>query len=49
MALILFDDERARAWTPFSVTRPGAELLFGCLTLRVRAERLWGEPCAGQQ
>ena len=47
MALIFFDDERARAWTPFSVTRPGGELLFGCLTLRTRAERFWGEPCVG--
>ena len=47
MALILFDDERARAWTPFSVTRPAGELLFGCLTLRERAERFWGEPCVG--
>ena len=47
MALILFDDERARAWTPFSVTRPAGELLFGCLTLRERAERFWGEACVG--
>jgi UDP-N-acetylglucosamine diphosphorylase/glucosamine-1-phosphate N-acetyltransferase len=47
MALVLFDDERARAWTPFSVTRPAGELLFGCLTLRDRAERFWGEKCVG--
>ena len=47
MALILFDDERARNWTPFSVTRPAGELLFGCLTLRERAERFWGEACVG--
>jgi len=47
MALILFDDERARAWTPFSVTRPAGELLFGCLTLRERAEHFWGGPCVG--
>ena len=47
MALILFDDERARAWTPFAVTRPAGELLFGCLSLRERAERFWGEPCLG--
>ena len=47
MALILFDDERARAWAPFSVTRPAGELLFGCLTLRERAERFWGEACVG--
>ena len=47
MPLVLFDDERARAWTPFTVTRPAGELLFGCLTLRERAERFWGEPCVG--
>ena len=47
MALILFDDERARAWTPFSVTRPAGELRFGCLTLRERAERFWGQACVG--
>ena len=47
MALILFDDERARAWIPFSVTRPAGELLFGCLTLRERSERFWGEACVG--
>ncbi len=43
MALVLFDDERARAWTPFTVTRPAGELLFGCLTLRERAEHFCGE------
>ncbi len=47
MSLFLFDDERARAWTPFTVTRPAGELLFGCLTLRGRAEHFWGEPCVG--
>ena len=47
MALILFDDERARAWIPFSVTRPAGELLFGCLTLRERSEHFWGEACVG--
>ena len=47
MALILFDDERARAWIPFSVARPAGELLFGCLTLRERSERFWGEACVG--
>ena len=47
MALVLFDDERARAWIPFTVTRPAGELLFGCLTLRERAERFWGEACVG--
>ena len=47
MALVLFDDGRARAWTPFTVSRPAGELLFGCLTLRERAERFWGEACVG--
>ena len=47
MALVLFDDGRARAWTPFTVSRPAGELLFGCLTLRERAERFWGEACLG--
>lgn len=47
MALILFDDERARAWAPFTATRPAGELLFGCLTLRERAEHFWGEVCVG--
>lgn len=45
MALLLFDDARARAWTPLTVTRPAGELLFGCLRLRERAERYWGETC----
>jgi len=47
MTLIMFDDKRARAWTPFTLTRPAGELLFGCLTLRERAERFWGESCMG--
>ena len=47
MALILFDDERARAWTPFTLTRPAGELLFGCQSLRDRAERFWGSACTG--
>ena len=47
MALYLFDDARARSWTPFSTTRPAGELLFGCLLLRERAERFWGTPCTG--
>ena len=47
MALVLFDDDRARAWIPLTLTRPAGELLFGCLTLRERAEHFWGEACAG--
>ena len=45
--LYLFDDSRARRWAPFSLTRPVGELLFGCRTLRDRAEDLFGLPCAG--
>jgi UDP-N-acetylglucosamine diphosphorylase/glucosamine-1-phosphate N-acetyltransferase len=45
--LYLFDDRRARRWAPFSLTRPVGEMLFGCLTLRERAERVLGLSCAG--
>jgi len=44
--LYLFDDARARSWSPFSRTRPVGELLFGCLLQRERAERIFG-PCEG--
>ena len=47
MALVLFDDDRARAWTPLTLTRLAGELMFGCLTLRERAEHFWGEACVG--
>ena len=47
MALFLFADGRARDWAPLTVTRPAGRLLFGCLTLRERAERFWGESCVG--
>ena len=45
--LYLFDDRRARAWTPFSTTRPIGELLFGCTRLRERAERVLHLQAAG--
>ncbi|MGE0159290.1 MAG: putative sugar nucleotidyl transferase [Gemmatimonadales bacterium] len=45
--LFLFDDGRARRWAPFTLTRPAGELLFGCMTLRERAERVFGAACAG--
>lgn len=45
--LFLFDDRHARRWAPFTLTRPAGELLHGCLTLRERAERVLGVPCAG--
>lgn len=45
--LIFFDDAQARAWAPFSLTRPAGELIFGTMTLRERAERVLGVGCAG--
>lgn len=45
--LLLFDDRRARRWAPFTLTRPAGELLFGCLSLRERAELVLGARCAG--
>lgn len=45
--LILFDDQTARNWEPFALTRPAGELLFGVLTLRERAERAYATKCAG--
>jgi UDP-N-acetylglucosamine diphosphorylase / glucose-1-phosphate thymidylyltransferase / UDP-N-acetylgalactosamine diphosphorylase / glucosamine-1-phosphate N-acetyltransferase / galactosamine-1-phosphate N-acetyltransferase len=45
--LYLFDDRQARRWAPLTLTRPVGELLFGCLGLRERAERVLGAPCAG--
>ncbi|HEX2093938.1 MAG TPA: putative sugar nucleotidyl transferase [Longimicrobiaceae bacterium] len=46
LSLILFDDDTARRWEPFALTRPGGELLFGAMKLRERAERVFGAPCA---
>lgn len=45
--LILFDDEVARRWEPFALTRPAGELLFGTMTLRARVERAYAASCAG--
>ena len=45
--LFLFDDGRARRWAPFTLTRPAGELLYGCMTLRERAERVFGTKCEG--
>ncbi len=45
--LYLFDDARARGWEPFSLTRPGAELVFGALRLWERAARAWGAEYGG--
>ena len=45
LSLVLFDDAVAARWEPFALTRPGGELLFGTLTLRARAERVFGARC----
>jgi UDP-N-acetylglucosamine diphosphorylase/glucosamine-1-phosphate N-acetyltransferase len=46
--LYLFDDNPARRWAPFTLTRPVGELAYGCLLLRERAERVLGVGCSGQ-
>lgn len=45
--LFLFDDQQARRWAPFTLTRPVGEMLYGCLTLRERAEKAFGMICQG--
>jgi UDP-N-acetylglucosamine diphosphorylase / glucose-1-phosphate thymidylyltransferase / UDP-N-acetylgalactosamine diphosphorylase / glucosamine-1-phosphate N-acetyltransferase / galactosamine-1-phosphate N-acetyltransferase len=45
--LYLFDDNAARDWQPFALTRPAGELLLGAYTLRARAERVLHAKCAG--
>jgi UDP-N-acetylglucosamine diphosphorylase/glucosamine-1-phosphate N-acetyltransferase len=45
--LLLFDDRQARAWEPYTLTRPAGELRFGDATLRRRIERSLGVPCEG--
>ena len=45
--LFLFDDRRARRWAPLTLTRPVGEILFGCLTIRERAEHVLGIKCEG--
>ncbi|HEU0014812.1 MAG TPA: putative sugar nucleotidyl transferase [Longimicrobium sp.] len=45
ISLILFDDDVSRGWEPFALTRPGGELRFGAMTMRARAERLFGARC----
>jgi UDP-N-acetylglucosamine diphosphorylase / glucose-1-phosphate thymidylyltransferase / UDP-N-acetylgalactosamine diphosphorylase / glucosamine-1-phosphate N-acetyltransferase / galactosamine-1-phosphate N-acetyltransferase len=47
MKLYLYDDDVARAWQPYALTRPAGELLLGAHTQRERAERLFGVRCAG--
>ncbi len=45
--LYLFDDRRARRWSPFSESRPVGELRFGAHLLRERVEAVSGRPCDG--
>jgi len=42
LRIFLFDDDLSTEWEPFALTRPGGELRFGALTMRERAERLFG-------
>lgn len=44
--LLLFDDARARRWSPFAETRPVGELRYGAHLLRERAEAVSGRRCA---
>lgn len=46
-ALVLFDDERARQWSPFAEVRPVGELRFGASLLRERVESVSGRRCIG--
>jgi UDP-N-acetylglucosamine diphosphorylase/glucosamine-1-phosphate N-acetyltransferase len=45
--LYIFDDRIARRWAPFTLTRPVGELLYGCMRIRERAERIFGLTCEG--
>ena len=43
--LVVFDDIRARLWSPFAETRPVGELRFGASLLRERIETVSGLRC----
>jgi UDP-N-acetylglucosamine diphosphorylase/glucosamine-1-phosphate N-acetyltransferase len=45
LSIVCYDDEVARSWEPFALTRPAGELLFGTQTLRGRAEAAFGARC----
>lgn len=47
MALYLYDDERARAFAPFALTRPVSELRAGAVLIRHRWESAAGEKASG--
>ncbi len=44
-ALVVFDDARARRWSPFAEARPVGELRFGASLLRERVEAVSGSRC----
>jgi UDP-N-acetylglucosamine diphosphorylase/glucosamine-1-phosphate N-acetyltransferase len=46
-AVYLYDDERARGFQPFALTRPAGELRAGALLVRERWARVLGMPVAG--
>jgi len=46
-AIVLFDDDAAAAFQPFSATRPAGELRFGALTMRERVSAVFAAPCIG--
>lgn len=46
-ALYLVDDDVARTFMPFSLTRPVSELRAGAMLIRHRWERAFGAPAAG--
>ena len=46
-ALLLFDDDVARDFLPFTLTRPAGELVFGACLQRRRAELTLGAHCLG--
>jgi UDP-N-acetylglucosamine diphosphorylase/glucosamine-1-phosphate N-acetyltransferase len=46
-AVHLYDDERARRFEPFALTRPAGELRAGALLVRERWSRALGAPVAG--
>jgi len=47
MSLYLYDDQRARAFEPFALTRPVSELCAGALVTRRRWASVCGESVAG--
>ena len=45
LSLVMFDDAVSARWEPYALTRPGGELVFGTMTSRARAERVFGARC----